>query len=832
MKGIKILVFLFLIIQVFFELGADPLYEGERISRIEFKGLLKTDELSVKSVLTTKPRSLFSSEIIDEDLRALYRLEFFEDIKVDVVKVEEGLIVTFIFTERPTIREVIIKGARRVSERSIKDKIMLKKDSIFREEDVLNDLQNIVKLYEDKGFPNTEVSYEVKNVTKKDKKTGQEIPMVDLYFTVKESRKLIVRSVNFSGLSAVESNALLRVMGTKPRGYKLSAGYFKEGEFELDKTKILKYYADHGYIDARILKVDTEIKKNEEKNREEMDITIYISEGAKYYYGGVDITGHRIFTDEELYPLITLKENDVYNQTKWEKGVQSIRNLLAENGYIYFDMDIRQEKDEKNFMVSYKINITENSKAHVENIFVTGNKKTKDFVIEREIVIREGEIFNARKIQRSQEKLYNLQYFSAVNIDIKPGSELGLVDLIFNVEEQKTGLFTFGLSYSTGGYGLSFFEEVSANNFLGRGLKLYEKVDIGFIKQSVELGIDEPWLFNKPISTGITVSWARTEYGTRSGDYIYTYDPKAPNIDPVTGNEIPYGVIAIDNGDGTSTLDYSKAPTMDYVNNTYKLALRAGHRFLRYYGISSEIAFSVFRNYSESELIPFDESLREQYYEGWPYNWKNYLSITGYRDSRDVSYFATKGSYISQNIAIYGGPLGGYSNFLRLSTDMNTNLKTIGKFVLSSRLNFGFIFPYPGKPLTIDDSDYLRVDTWNEGRGWQHPSQFGSLYSLRGRAELNFSLEYRYPIQERLLWALAFFDISDIYPTPEDFVVDFKDFYYSFGLGMSLVLPGFPIRVYLARRFKYDRTIDKLQFANSQSLFRDWDFVIAVAGFF
>lgn len=826
MKRIIVLLFCIFIQGVSY-LAAGALYEGEKIARVEFKGLLKSDELSVKSVVSTKARSLYSIEVIDEDLKALYRLDFFEDIKVDVTKGDEGLIVTFIFTERPTVRDIIIKGRKRVSERIIKDKILLKKDSFFREEDVLSDVQNIVELYEDKGFPGTEVSYEVKNVTKKEKKTGREISMVDLYFTVKESRKLIIKSMSFSGLSAVKDSDLYRVMGTKRRGYWFSSGYFKEGEFELDKTKILTYYADRGYIDARILKIDADAQKNEKKNREEMDITIYISEGQQYRYGGVVITGHKIFTDEELYPLITLKENEVYNQTKWEKGVQSIRNLLAENGYIYFDMDIHQQKDEKNLTVSYAINLTENSKAHVENIFITGNKKTKDYVIEREIIIREGEIFNAKKIQRSQEKLYNLQYFSAVNIDVKPGTELGLVDLIFDVEEQRTGLFSFGLSYSTAGYGFSLFEEVSANNFLGRGLKLYEKVDVGFVKQSVEVGIDEPWLFQKPISAGITVSWARTEYGTRSGDYIYTWDPDNPNFDPVTGGEIPDGVIVVDN-----KLDYSNAPTMDYINITYKLALRLGHRFLQYYGVSSEIAFSVFQNYSDSELIPFDEALREQYYDGWPYYWKNYLSLTGYRDTRDVSYFATRGTFISQNVAFYGGLLGGYSNFLRLSTDMNANVKTFGKFVLSSRLNFGFILPYLGKPLTIDDSDFLRVDTWNEGRGWQHPSQFGSLYSVRGRAELNFSLEQRYPIQERLLWALAFFDISNIYSTPEDFSIDFKDFYYSFGFGMSLVIPGFPIRVYLARRFKYDKTIDKLQFANSQTLLRDWDFVIAVAGFF
>ena len=115
-----------------------------------------------------------------------------------------------------------------------------------------------------------------------------------------------------------------------------------------------------------------------------------------------------------------------------------------------------------------------------------------------------------------------------------------------------------------------------------------------------------------------------------------------------------------------------------------------------------------------------------------------------------------------------------------------------------------------------------------------HPStQWPSLYSLRGHAEMNFSLEYRYPIVERYVWGLLFFDASGLYLNDaSNFSLDPRDLWYSFGLGASLVIPGLPIRIYLTRRFKYNKSAQEWQWANSQSFFRDWDFVLAVAGYF
>jgi len=487
-------------------------FEGKKVVDVEYRGLIQTDVLSVKSVISTKPKTTFSQEKLDRDIKALYNIEFFEDIKVDVKEYQDGVLVTFIFVERPTIREISIKGNKKVSDRTIKDEILLKKGDVFNEQKFQDDVQKIIHLYSDKGFPHTSVKYEVKEEEEKQKKTGEVKNVVDITFFIDESKRRIIRSIKFSGVEVIKEEKLRFLMKTKERGYWFSCGYFREDQFEEDKRRILLQYAEKGYIDADILKVDKNIYLNEDKNREEMEITIYINEGNQYTFKGVEISGNIIFTDQELYSLINLEQGDIFNKIEWEKSVQSIRNLLADNGYIYYNMEIKEHKDIESQTVAYDIYLEENNRAHIENVFITGNEKTKDFVISRELEVKEGEIFSAQKIQRSREKLYNLQYFSAVNVDVKPGSEMGLVDLIFNVEEQRTGLFSFGLSYSTAGYEVSLFEEVSAKNFLGRGIKLYEKVNIGLTHQEVEVGIDEPWLLNTPTSAGISISWQRTEY--------------------------------------------------------------------------------------------------------------------------------------------------------------------------------------------------------------------------------------------------------------------------------------------------------------------------------
>jgi len=393
----------------------DNRYEGKTIVSIAFEGLIQNDELSVKSVLSSKVRSAFSQDVLDEDIRALYNLDLFEDIQVDVTEKNEGVLVTFILTELPTIRDVKIKGNKNIARLVIKDEILLSKGSVYREEDVFYDIQSIKALYKEKGFPNTQVEYTVISIDEKDTETGEKKNTVDLLFIITESNRLVVKpkSIFFSGNEAVRKDKLLSMMKTKYEGYLLfSSGYFQEDEFEQDKITILRHYGELGYIDAEIVKVDKKIEYNEKRNRDEMELTIYIDEGEPYTYGGVTIEGNVIFTDEELYSLFTLEEGQVFNKAQWESNVQAVRDLLASNGYIYFLLDIKEMKNKEKKQLSYKISLQENNKAHIEHIFITGNDKTQKFVIERELEVEEGEIFDSNAIQRTREKLFNLQYFA------------------------------------------------------------------------------------------------------------------------------------------------------------------------------------------------------------------------------------------------------------------------------------------------------------------------------------------------------------------------------------------------------------------------------------
>ncbi|MCK4804427.1 MAG: hypothetical protein KAT88_07705, partial [Spirochaetes bacterium] len=253
--------FMVFTIQGSFYLFAENKFEGKKIIDIKYEGLIQHDVLSVKSVLTTKIRSGFSQNVINDDIKALYNLELFDDIKVDVVETDEGLTVTFIFVELPTIREIVIRGNKRVRDRAIKDRVLLKKGSVYQEQEVYTEIQEIIALYEEKGFPNTTVTYDTKKVKEKDRKTKEKKDAIDLIFSIKESRKVIIRTISFSGISdPAEEKKIRRLMKTRQRGYLFSSGFLKEDQFELDKREILRHYGNKGFIDTEIIKIDKNVQ--------------------------------------------------------------------------------------------------------------------------------------------------------------------------------------------------------------------------------------------------------------------------------------------------------------------------------------------------------------------------------------------------------------------------------------------------------------------------------------------------------------------------------------------------------------------------------------------
>ena len=227
-------------------------------------------------------------------------------------------------------------------------------------------------------------------------------------FKIREGKKSVVKKINFVGNKVVSSKTLKGKIKMKEVSL-FNKGAYQDTSISADSKAILTYYQNRGYADSKILNVSTDTEYNEKKNREELTITFDIQEGAQYTYGGMSYVGNKVFKDDELDSLVTLKTGAIYNETKFQETRANIQNKYYENGYTSNMFYPEQKKDADLRVVSYVLHIEERPRSHIENIIIKGNEKTKDYVIRREIPIDEGDIFSNAKITSGLRNLYNLQ---------------------------------------------------------------------------------------------------------------------------------------------------------------------------------------------------------------------------------------------------------------------------------------------------------------------------------------------------------------------------------------------------------------------------------------
>jgi outer membrane protein insertion porin family len=274
-------------------------------------------------------------------------------------------------------------------------------------------------------------------------------------------------------------------------------GTFKKDIYEQDKGKILAYYKENGFLDAQILedRVEYEWEDPTLQEKRAIFIVVKVTEGEKYYFDGytVDIksTGEKPVVDPDLLmKSFQLNEKgELFNNTKFLMDKQNISFQYASKGYIFARVIPNRTVTEREVVIDnvkvkrkfVKIDfvIHEGGKAFVEGIIIKGNKKTKDKVIRREILIKEGELFDSRKIQISREKVFNLGFFKQVNFDMRQGSTQDRMNIIVDVEEQPSGTISLGGGYGTTS-GFSIFADLAENNLMGNGQRVGIKFEYGF----------------------------------------------------------------------------------------------------------------------------------------------------------------------------------------------------------------------------------------------------------------------------------------------------------------------------------------------------------------
>ncbi len=817
-------------------------YLDKPIQNIEFTGLKTVSESELRGIVAPFIGQKFTDALFLDLQRKLYALGYFDQIIPRAVKADtqgSAVILQFEVKERPVVADVKIEGNQRVRTSDILDVVLLKPGDMITNAKIRLDEDAIKNLYLQRGFPNATVA----GSTRTD--TGGKTTLV---FAVDEGNQTIVKQIKFSGNTYASDSTLRGVIKSKEQSL-FNSGVYQESLLEQDKQLIQKYYEDRGYVDAKVTDITKDFQNDEPNKRSYVTLTYYVEEGQQWTFGGIKFEGNSIFTSAQLGAYFKLKPGDVLNKSKVSDGFNQVANRYAENGYIFNQVNMEESRDAATRTISYTVKIVELNRAHIENIIIKGNTKTKDFVIRREIPLEPGDIFSAAKIREGLRNLTNLQFFQSLSPETPQGSVPGLMDLVINVEEANTADVRFGISFG-GNTSFPIAGQVSwqDRNFRGMGETIGAQLSVSPAEQTASFNYTQPWLFDKALSAGINFSVDRATITGVPQDVLYPQFPNATDSasvpDPFTGAYVfskpthyptasdplyPAGAVFPEAVNSTAISTYGletdyayaggttaaipSAYLMSYINWNVTLGTNLGYRFQTRagrLGLGTGLSTSLnYVNYDDSVYRPWDEAIRQSHL-AWYFT--NKWSFTTYLDTRDITYSPSSGYYLREDLTLAGGFLFGRSQFIDTSTTLEGYLTLWNlpvsdswswKMVLAAHTALSVLLPQfwippsasaNGNPYVPNAIDQLYIDGMTVGRGWPRTA---------GQALWDNWVELRMPIAPQIIWFDMFFEGASLWDSYKNVNMgDIGNFNFSFGGGIRFVIPQFPIRLYLAKRFQ------------------------------
>jgi outer membrane protein insertion porin family len=785
---------------------------GKPIASVQWEGIVHADKRELESVTKPYIGRDFSEALWMELQSRLYELDWFEKIDPMALPSDDTktkVTIKFAVTEKPAIDAVRVSGNSGVKSSDVIDAVAEKAGDIYNQAKARVDELAVRRLYLEKGFPDATVSSSTR--------AGKAKNTVILTFAVSEGAQVAVREIRFTGNTAVSSSTLKGKLSLKESGF-LQSGAFQESKLEDDKKAILDYYKSRGYVDASIEDVVRSYEKDAKNSKSWLIVTIVVKEGKQWLFDGISFEGNTIFSTAKLSSYISAKPGAVLNYSKLKQEKAKIDDLYYESGYIFNEINLTESRDEESLRIAYTVKVIEQDRAHIESIAFKGNKKTKDFVLYRELPLEVGDIFSKAKIMEGLRNLYNLQYFSAIDPQMFPGSAENLMDLVISVEEQSTADIQFGVTLSGLGeydsFPLSGTVKWDDRNFLGNGTDLSVEGTGSPTKQTLTLSYTDKYFFGKRFSGGIDLSFAHKTLTTGQDGESPFFEDGVP--DPFTTPTSTSG--------GYSLSLIPSAYLMPYQYWDIALGFSTGKSFRTPYGdlgLGGALSFGIgMKWYDEDRYRPASETLRE-YVGQWRLGNKAVTRI--YLNDLDLSYNPSKGYYASERLTWAGFFRNESQQYFKTDSKLEAYMtlfnipvfeKWSWKMVAGAHTGFQALLAKPNTALLVDD-DWLYIDGTFNARGWS------DLYGFEGITMWENWAELRMPIFEQFLWLDGFFDAAALQtqgglidmkastPYADSARSDFSDLGWanmamSVGFGFRFSIQQFPFRFYFAKRFTYD----------------------------
>lgn len=478
-----------------------------KIVDIRIEGNQRIEADAIQRVLQVKPGQTFLPKAISDDLRAVFKMGYFDDVRVTTEDLPEGRRVTFVVTEKPTILGIGISGNEVYDDDKIREMLTVKTGSVLNLNNVRVNVGVIEQLYRDKNYHNVKVQYAVNPL---------ENNQVNLEFTVEEGEKISIERIAFEGNQTFGEKELKKQMQSSERGWMswlTDSGDLDREKLNQDVISIANFYQDQGFINVKVS--DPEVVFQPEG----IEIAIKIAEGDRYRVGKVDVAGDLIREKADLLARLKMVEGDYFNRSLLQKDVLNLTELYGDEGFAYASVVPRVTPDPAQKLVAINLDIEKGSLVYFEEIIIGGNTRTRDKVIRRQLQVYEKELYHRGRLKTGVQNLHRLGYFEDIKVNTLKGATEDSMIVKLDVTEKPTGTLTFGGGFSSvdNVFGVISLDQ---RNLFGRGQILGVKANVGGTSTRFDINFTEPWLFDIPLAAGVNVyKWDR-EYE----DYGYDKD--------------------------------------------------------------------------------------------------------------------------------------------------------------------------------------------------------------------------------------------------------------------------------------------------------------------
>ena len=706
---------------------------GKSISAISIDGLQNEREKTVLSMVPLRVGTEYTLEDIQESIRQLYRSERFKSVKMFTLnETETTTSILISLEENPYLYDFEFHGNKKVKESALKEAVTLKRGQLISDSKVFDNVVAIQKLYHSKGYLQAEITVDMIETS---------VPgSIIAKFSIIEHDKVRISGVSFTGNESFTTKKLRRKFKTKER-HMFNSGEFNEAEYKQHLDSLVLFYNEGGYMDARI--ISDSVGMNSDSDGLEIKITL--DEGPLYVAGEFYFVNNDVVDDVTLYSGIALRTDKPFARSKFMMSQQAVGNIYRNEGYLW--SQVTPEYKYRGDTVDVVFTIVEGRPAIVRKIDVTGNDKTREQVIRRELHIYPGQKYSQAAMERSIREVHQLNFFDDVAPDIAPHDD-GTIDLIFDVKEKDNiGQFSAGITYSQQDkFGGNF--SVSIPNFRGTGEQFDATVEISKERQKYSIGFMEPWIFNRPTSFSSRLFYESLDYGSNTSRSLYNYQR--------TGLELGLG------------------KRLKWPDDYFSVAAR----------------YLISYDNNNTDYNQVEDSLHVNIPSQGILN-RLYLALM--RDDTDFPQFPTRGSRFT--IAGYMGFSFPSSNpdlepydFLKGTVSYDWYMPLFWKFALGTKAKFGMISSFGDEP-SLGYSDLFKVGgVYYDGvvRGYPDGVALGK-FGLPNLTMLTLSAELRFPIIDQQFYMAGFFDAGNSWNTMGE--ISLTDLYPGVGFGFRLMLP-------------------------------------------